>query len=125
MPADEIAEPAKEGSGGPELHTCSYGSKDFIITETSLAVELKKMPVDIVVPPVLLTGTENVDEQHRRIPTTTTVRAAVKDVETAIPILLAGVPVTTMAVVAEEGDLDSLFPTEIVALLPVVFTEPI
>lgn len=83
------------------------------------------MPVGIVVPPVLLTGTENVDGQLALVLTLVTVLAAVNDVGTAIPMLLAGTPVTTIAGVVEVGDFDSLIPTGFEVQLLVVFTDPI
>lgn len=83
------------------------------------------MPVEIVVPPVLLTGTGNVGGQLKFVPTLATELAAVKDVDTAMPILLAGTPVTRMAGVAGGGGHGSLFPTDFGVLLLVVFTGPI
>lgn len=83
------------------------------------------MPVDIVVPPVLLTGTGNVGEQLKFVPTLDTGLAAVNDVGTAIPMLLAGTPVTRMADVADGGDFDSLLPTDFGVHRLVVLTDPI
>ncbi len=87
-------------------------------------MELNKITVEIVVPG-LLTGTGNVDEQLTFVLTLTTELAAVKDVETAMPILLAGTPVRSIADVAEVGEQDSLFPTDLEVHRLVVLTGPI
>lgn len=87
--------------------------------------ELNNMPVDIVVPPVLLTGTGNVDGQLKFVLTLATELAAVNGVETAMPILLAGTPVTRIAGVADGGGFGSLLPTGFEVYRLVVLTDPI
>lgn len=118
MPAVARAVPANEGRGGRD-------NSDPTRIGIFYVAEFNKMPVGIVVPPVLLTGTGNVDGQLKFVPTLVTELAAVKDVGTAIPMLLAGTPVTRIAGVAGEGEQVSLIPTDLEVHRLVVFTGPI